>query len=91
MAELYIDPENEFYVVDNGSHERQLVISLVSDNEHLVTQDEFLDLRRKMRHYTVDKDRVDGILEAARLARLRDGVPPHYTEGFWDSYHEVPK
>jgi hypothetical protein len=87
MVDLYVDPDNEFYVVDSGDHSVQLVINLVSDNEHLIPQSEFLDLRRNMRHYTVSRGNVDGILESARLARLRAGTPPHYTEAYWNSYH----
>lgn len=87
MVDLYVDPDNEFYVVDNGSHQQQLLINIATGNEEYITQSDFIDLRRKMRHYTIDRSAVRGIVEAAERS-VMGNLPAYYRQSTWDNFHE---
>lgn len=86
MVDLYIDLGNEFYVIDNDSHVWQLLVNLVSGSETIITQEDFIELRRNMCRYHISKQHVAAVLNGAYKA-LAKNLPRHYDERYWDGYH----
>ena len=85
IVDLYVDVENEFYVMWDDDEDSYMLTNLVTDSKRAISQGEFVDLRDTMRHYSISEDRVEDVLVGARRG-IAGNLPSYYTQGYWDNY-----
>ena len=76
MVELWVDMDNEFYLLWSDKHSCWELTNLISGSHRLVVDDEELaDLRGMCRRYNISEENVEMVLDGARRAHSK---PPEY-------------